>query len=88
MYAMLGTHPDIAFSITKLSQYSANPGDITGLRSIVFYSILVLLGTSSSLMMETPSAMMSPGIQTQIGLETLETIAPFPDTSLLWLEQP
>src|SRR5258708_10146093 len=27
MYAMLGTCPDIAFSITKLSQYSANPGD-------------------------------------------------------------
>ncbi len=27
MYAMLGTRPDIAFSITKLSQYSANPGD-------------------------------------------------------------
>src|SRR6266436_8228303 len=27
MYAMLGTHPDIAFSITKLSQYLANPGD-------------------------------------------------------------
>ena len=61
---------------------------ITGLRSIVFYGILVLLGTSSSLMTETPSAMMSPGIQTQIGLETLETITPFPDTSLLWLEQP
>src|SRR5258708_26086007 len=27
MYTMLGTCPDIAFSITKLSQYSANPGD-------------------------------------------------------------
>ena len=26
MYAMLGTRPDIAFAITKLSQYSSNPG--------------------------------------------------------------
>ncbi len=27
MYAMLGTHPDIGYAITKLSQYSSNPGE-------------------------------------------------------------
>src|SRR5258708_2623221 len=26
MYAMLGTHPDIAYAVGALSQYSANPG--------------------------------------------------------------
>ena len=26
MYAMLGTHPDIGYSVTTLSQYSSNPG--------------------------------------------------------------
>ncbi len=27
MYAMLSTHPDIGYAITKLSQYSSNPGE-------------------------------------------------------------
>ena len=27
MYVMLGTCPDIGFAITKLSQYSSNPGE-------------------------------------------------------------
>src|SRR5258708_37090374 len=27
MYMMLGTHPDIGFAITKLSQYLSNPGE-------------------------------------------------------------
>ncbi len=27
MYAMLGTHPDIGYMITKLSQYLSNPGE-------------------------------------------------------------
>ena len=26
MYAMLGTHPDIAFAVGALSKYSSNPG--------------------------------------------------------------
>ncbi len=26
MYVMLGTHPDIAYAVGMLSQYSANPG--------------------------------------------------------------
>ena len=28
MYAMIETQPDLAFSISKLSQYSSNPQDI------------------------------------------------------------
>src|SRR5260370_2274741 len=27
MYTMLGTHPDIGFAITHLSQYLSNPGE-------------------------------------------------------------
>ena len=61
---------------------------IIGLPSIAFSGTLVPPEILNLFMMETQSVMTSPDTQIQIGLGTLETIALFPDTFSLWLEQP
>jgi hypothetical protein len=44
LYIMLGTHPDIAFAVTKLSQHATNPSEDH--LSRVLYICRYLLGTS------------------------------------------
>ena len=60
----------------------------TGLPSIVSFDTSVQLEISNSFTTEIWNVMMSPDTQTQIGLEILETTAPYLVTFSLWLEQP
>ena len=87
MYAMLGTCPDIAFSITKLSQYSANPGDDhwTAINRLLRY-----LSSTRDLKLTYDGNSKCDDESRYSDSDWAgdpKTIAPFPDTSLLWLEQ-
>src|SRR5260370_15454037 len=79
MYAMLGTHPDIAYAMGALSQFLANPGadHLTAVNNLLQY--LNSVKDFGLLMMATQTRRTLMPIPILIGPVILEIIDSYPD---------